>query len=115
MPTIARRISVAANARSANVLAGDVFEVLPAAASVILAAVVAGGTPGDVVADMLIGGESVLSASNVSTRNGYPSLETDVVLTSGGVAGEKLNLQFTNTTAGALNVDYLIVITPGPS
>lgn len=110
MPTISLRTSVPANASSGNVLAGSPFEFVGKDAIVVAAITNPGGTPGDITADFQIGGESITQAANVSTRNGFPNMETDVLVKAGAVGGERLFLNYNNTTAGALNVDTLIDI-----
>jgi len=110
MPTISLRVSVPLNGSSGNVLAGSPFEFVAKDSVIVLACTQPGGTPGDVNADFQIGGESLTQAANVSTRNGFPNMEVDVFVRAGAVGGERLFLNFNNTTAGALNVDVLIDI-----
>lgn len=112
MPTIALRTSVPANARSGNVLAGSPFEFLAADSIVLIALVQPAGTPANVVADLQIGGESLASAANIDTTNAYPNFHDNLFCRCGGRAGERLFLDFVNSTAGALNVDTLIEIAP---
>jgi len=112
MPTISLRNSVPANGTSGNVLAGSPFEFVAKAAVIILSAVQAGGTPGDITADFQIGGESLSVQANISTRNGFPNFRDDVFVKAGAVAGERLFLNYNNTTAGALNVDTLVDVMP---
>lgn len=108
MPTISLRTSVPANASSGNVLAGSSFEFVATDAVIILACTNPGGTPGDITADFQIGGESLTQAANVPTRNAFPTFEEDVFVKAGASGGERLFLNYNNTTAGALNVDTLI-------
>jgi len=110
MPTISLRTSVPLNGSSGNVLAGSPFEFVAKDSVIVLACTQPGGTPGNVTADFQIGGESLTQAANVSTRNGFPNMETDVFVKAGAVGGERLFLNYNNTTAGALNVDTLIDI-----
>lgn len=108
MPTISLRTSVPANGSSGNVLQGSPFEFVAKDAVIILAVTNPAGTPGDITADFQIGGESLTQAANVPTRNAFPTFEEDVFVKAGAVAGERLFLNYNNTTVGALNVDTLI-------
>lgn len=110
MPTISLRTSVPLNASSGNVLAGSPFEFVAKDAVIILACTQPGGTPGGVTADFQIGGESLTQAANVPTRNAFPTFEEDVFVKAGAVAGERLFLNYNNTTGLALDVDTLIDI-----
>lgn len=112
MPTISLRSSVPANGSSGNVLAGSPFEFVAKDAVIILAAVQAGGTPGQITADFQIGGESLTVQANISTANRFPQFNDDVFVKAGAVAGERLFLNYNNTTVGALNVDTLVDVMP---
>lgn len=112
MPTISLRTSVPANGSSGNVLAGSPFEFAAKDSIIIMAAVNPGSTPGFITADFQIGGESLSVQANISTRNGFPQFNDDVFVKAGAVAGERLFLNYNNTTAGALSVDTLIDVMP---
>ncbi len=112
MPTISLRTSVAANGSSGNVLAGSPFEFVAKDSVIILAATQAGGTPGQITMDFQIGGESLTSQANIPTRNAFPTFLDDVFVKAGAVAGERLFLNYNNTTAGPLNVDTLVDVMP---
>lgn len=112
MPTISLRTSVAANASSGNVLAGSPFEFVAKDAVIILAVTNPAGTPGNITADFQIGGESLTSQANIPTRDAFPTFLDDTFVKAGAVAGERLFLNYSNTTAGALNVDTLIDVMP---
>lgn len=112
MPTISLRTSVPANASSGNVLAGSPFEFAAKDSIIILAAVNAGGTPGNVTADFQIGGESLSVQANISTRNAFPQFNDDVFIKAGAVAGERLFLNYNNTSGLALQVDTLLDVMP---
>lgn len=112
MPTISLRTSVAANASSGNVLAGSPFEFAAKDSVIILAAVNAGGVPGNITADFQIGGESLSVQANVSTRNAFPQFNDDVFIKAGAVAGERLFLNYNNTSGLALDVDTLLDVMP---
>jgi len=112
MPTISLRTSVAANASSGNVLAGSPFEFAAKDSVIILATTNPGGTPGNITADFQIGGESLTTQANISTRSAFPTFRDDTFVQAGAVAGERLFLNYNNTTAGALNVDTLVDVMP---
>jgi len=112
MSTISVRTSVAANAVSANVLAGSPFEFVAAQSVVRLAVTQAGAAPDDITCNFQIGGESIVNGGNVSDRAAFPTFRDDQFAMAGANAGERLFLTFSNTTVGALNVDALIEITP---
>ena len=112
MPTISGSISVAANATSANVLAGSPFEFVSQPSIVKLAATQAGAAGSDITSDFQIGGESLMQAGNISDRSAFPSFRDDLTVEAGAQAGERLFLTFSNTTVGALVVSFLLDIMP---
>lgn len=112
MPTISLRTSVPLNGSSGNVLAGSPFEFVAKDSIIVLMITQAGGTPGEITADFQIGGESLSQAGNVSTRAGFPNSETDIFVKAGAVGGERLFLNYNNTTAAPLDVDTFIDIVP---
>ncbi len=113
MPTISGLVSVAANATSANVLAGSPFEFVAQPSLVKLAAIQAGAANDDITSDFQIGGESLLQAGNIGRGgNSFPRFNDDVLVEAGAQAGERLFLTFSNTTAGALVVDFLLDVMP---
>ena len=110
MPTISGSISVAANATSANVLAGSPFEFVVQPSLIKVAMTQAGAAGSDITADFQIGGESLMQAGNVSDRSAFPTFLDDLTIEAGAQAGERLFLTFSNTTAGALVVSFLLDI-----
>jgi len=112
MPTISGDISVAANAVSANVLAGSPFEFAAQPSIVKLAATQAGAAASDITGVFQIGGESLMQGGNISDRSAFPSFRDDLIVEGGAQAGERLFLTFANTTAGALVVQFLVDIMP---
>jgi len=110
MPTIAVSTSVAANAESANVLAGSPFEFVALPSIVTLAATQAGAAATDITAVFQIGGESVVQGGVVSDRAAFPTFRDDLFARGGGSPGERLFLTYLNTTGGALVVITLIEI-----
>jgi len=112
MPTISGSISVAANAVSANVLAGSAFEFVAQPSIIKLANTQAGAAPTDITADFQIGGESLAQGAIVSDRAAFPTMRDDMFVEAGAQPGERLFLTYANTTAGALIVTFLIDIMP---
>jgi len=108
MPTISGSISVAANAVSANVLAGSPFEFVAQPSIIKLATTQAGAAASDITGDFQVGGESLLQGGNISDRSAFPTFRDDILVEAGAQAGERLFLTFANTTGGALVVQFLL-------
>lgn len=106
---ISKSLSVAANSRSANVLAGEQFEFLPSLANVQMRA--ASAATG-VFADFNIGGEQVAVDALVPPTNRFPIAPDDTMVTTSGVKGERLFLTFRNSTGAAIVVQYAVEIMP---
>lgn len=102
-------ISVAANSRSANVLAGLQFEFLPSRAQFQLRA---SSAATGIRADFNVGGEQLAVDTLVPPTNRFPIAPDDTMLSSTGMKGERLFLTFRNTTAGALIVQWAVEIMP---
>jgi len=107
MPTISGNISVAANATSANVLAGSPFEFVSVPSIIKLACTNPGGI-GAITADFNIGGEALAVAAEVSNRAAHPTFREDLFVEAGAQAGERLFLTFQNTTGAAIVVRFLL-------
>lgn len=112
MPLISLSVSVAANATSGNVLSGSAFEFVSQASVVSLAVTQAGAAAADITMDFQIGGESLTQQANTPFKAAMPTFRDDVQVRAGGVAGERLFLNFNNTTVGALVVQVLVEIQP---
>lgn len=108
---ISSTISVAANTRSTNILAGEQFEFVPGRAALITVRLSAAAT--GVRADFQVGGEAIASNALVSNSNRYPITPDDVVIQGvGGRGGERLFLTLLNTTGAAIVVNYVLEIVP---
>jgi len=94
-------LSVAANAVSANVLAGQLYEFLDRPQPVLLAAT---SSAVGINATFLIGGVAIINDQPISQANRFPVLPDDVVTAIRRARG-RLVLTFRNTTAGALTVN----------
>lgn len=109
MPTMSDVQSVAANTRTANILAGKAFE-FASRPSIVRFYIVAGAV--GVRADILIGGESIMSDEEVSGANRYPQVNTDLTAQHGASGGDRLFLALRNTTGVAITVQTLVEVLP---
>ena len=107
MPTIAGNSSIAANVRSANLLAGQSFEFLPRPAVV---SVYGTGSAAGLEVDLLVGGRSVAQGAVVPGTNRSPLRLEDGIVQAAGLAGDRLFLQMLNTTGGALTENHIVDI-----
>lgn len=99
-------LSVAANATSANVLAGLQHEFLAGAAAVSLAAT---SSATGINATLTIGGRVIVDDMYISLANRFPILPDDTICSGeAGIGGERMVLRFRNTTAGALTVIWAV-------
>lgn len=103
MPRMAGQVSVAANAVSANQLAGLLYEILDRPANVLLAAAAAAV---GINCNFLIGGVSVVQDQAISRANRYPILPDDAVTEEQGIG--RMILTFRNTTGAAIVVDWTV-------
>lgn len=107
MPTISASVSVAANTRSANIVAGESFEFITRPAIVSLYAT---GSALGLEADVLIGGRSVAQGADLNANNRVPFREQDGLVQFAAGAGERLFVTLLNTTAGALTGRWIFDI-----
>lgn len=108
---ISSTVSVAANTRTTNVLAGEQFEFVPPGRALVSVRVSAAAT--GVRGDFQIGGESILTNALVSNSNRFPIQPDDVLISGvGGRGGERLFLTLSNTTGAAIVVNYVVELTP---
>lgn len=109
MPTMTDRRSVAANTRTTNILAGLPFEF------VVEDSIIRVFCTGDAVGlniDVLIGGESVVSDSEISAANRFPIRPDDMIVEHGGNGGDRLFIALRNTTIGAIVGQVLVDVLP---
>lgn len=109
MPIMSLQNTVAANARSANLLAGLEFE-FPAADSII-SAYLSGAAVG-LRLDFLIGGDSLAADALVPATNRFPIRPDDLMVQHGAFAGERLFLTLRNTTGAPIVGNVLVDVTP---
>jgi len=111
MPVISSTVSVAANARSLNVLAGSVFEFMPQAGVVaFLATIPTASAVGDIDASINVGGIQIADAAVVPDTGRYPVTPDDRLVAAGANAQERLFMTFLNLTASAIVVTFLVEI-----
>lgn len=104
---ISGNVSVAANARSKNVVADDAYAFLPKQS--LLRFYLTADAVG-LEADVLMGGTSVAQAALVSGINRFPIRPDDLLLEVSGKKNERIFLQVLNTTVGAIVFNWLIDI-----
>jgi len=109
MSTMTDRQTVAANTRTANILAGKAFEFV-ASASIINVYIVAAAV--GINADVLVGGESIVSDEEVSGANRFPQTDTDLFARHGGLPGERIFIALRNTTGAGIVVQTLVEVLP---
>ncbi len=110
MPAISGAISVAANARSGNILAGDVFEFMPRNGLVnfLLTGAVIG-----LSADILVGGQAEALDATLPIRaaaNPFPVKPDDSMVIAPAFAGQRLFVDLINGTGGAIIAQFLVEI-----
>ncbi len=110
MPAISGAISVAANARSGNVLAGNVFEFMPS--NGVVNFLVTGAVIG-ITVDALVGGEAQALGAVAPIRAAaapFPIKPDDSIVVAGALAGQRLFLDLINGTGGAIIAQFLVEI-----
>lgn len=103
MPTMQDKVNVAANALSANVLAGQLFEFVNGGTNLTLS--VTGSATGLRIS--FICGMPLIDDQAINLQNRFPIIPDDVVH-AGPVPGGRLVLKARNTTAGALDFFWRI-------
>ena len=109
MPVITGTTSVAADATSANLLAGDINEFLGRNSVVSLFCT---GSAVGLRAQLLIGAAVVIDDQAISDANRFPITPDDFLSRGGGTPGDRLTLRFRNTTAGALTAEWRLAVEP---
>lgn len=102
-------LSVAANAVSANIMAGNLFEYLerPSIIEFGLTSSAAG-----ILATVMIGSQIICQDQEISGANRYPIVPDDWILKAAGRANSKIYITLRNRTAGALTNWVILNITP---
>lgn len=102
MPTMQDSLSVAANAVSANVLAGQLYEFVPETNVTVS---VTGSATG--LRTTFIVGIPLINDQAINLQNRFPLIPDDIVH-AGVVPGGRMILTFRNTTAGALTAFWRV-------
>ena len=105
MPTMQNSVSVAANAVSANVLAGELYEFLPGNAQVILSCT---GSAAGLNTTLLAGGVTLINDQAIGSQNRFPVIPDDIITQEVVPGGARLLLTFRNTTGGALTAFWRV-------
>lgn len=107
MPVMQGSVSVAANAVSANLLAGELFEFLSRPSRISLFTT---GSAIGLNCTLLVGGLAFANDQAISTANRFPLVPDDFFVDAGGFASERLILTFRNTTGGALTAFFKVEV-----
>jgi len=99
MPTMQGSISVAANAVSTNQLAGELYEFLPANASVVFSCT---GSATGLNTTFLAGGVTLINDQAIGLQNRFPIIPDDILTQEMIPGGARLLVTFRNTTGAAL-------------
>lgn len=108
MPTMQDSVSVAANAISANVLSGLLYEFLGGPAAITVSGT---GSATGLRATLLVAGVSLINDQAIGLQNRFPLIPDDV-LTQEHVPGGRMVLTFRNSTGGALTAFWRVDVTP---
>lgn len=103
MPTMQDSVVVAANAVSANVLAGQLYEFVENGSSVTVS--VTGSATG--LRTSFICGIPLINDQAINLQNRFPLVPDDIIH-GGQVIGGRMVLTFRNTTAGALTAFWRV-------
>jgi hypothetical protein len=103
MATMQDSLSVAANAVSANVLAGQLYEFVDPGTNVTVS--VTGSATG--LRTTFICAVPIINDQAINLQNRFPLVPDDVIQ-SGQVLGGRMVLTFRNTTAGALTAFWRV-------
>lgn len=103
MPTMQDSLSVAANAVSVNVLAGQLYEFVAPGTNVTVS--VTGSATG--LRSSFICGVPLINDQAINLQNRFPLIPDDIIH-SGQVPGGRMVLTFRNTTAGALTAFWRV-------
>jgi len=103
------RRAIPANSRTTNILAGLPFEfvVTPSIIRIYLT-----GSAIGLKVDILIGGESVVSDSEVNAQNRMPLRPDDLLIEFGGSPGDRIFVAWRNSTGAVINGFLLVDVIP---
>jgi len=101
--------SIAANATSANLLAGKTMEFLNEDSRVALFAT---GAAAGIFVTLMIGNEVLVDDQEISGANRFPLKPDDFVDEGAGFGGDRLILRGRNSTGGALVIQSRLEVEP---
>lgn len=104
MPMMQDSVSVAANAVSANLLAGQLYEFVQAGRPIRLSGT---GSATGLRVTLLIG-MAIINDQAIGLQNRFPLIPDDVIHTGRAPVSGRMVLTFRNTTAGALTAFWRI-------
>ncbi|MFV2082063.1 MAG: hypothetical protein ACC669_09355 [bacterium] len=108
MPLVQKKVAIAANTIESNILAGDPFEFLMYNAEVLFGF---NQSATGLTVDVFTGTDLIVSELEPLVSATYPdSDQMDVPDLVG--AGERITVRVNNTTGGALDLYYKLLITP---
>lgn len=105
MPTMQNSVVVAANAVSANVLAGQLFEFLAQNSQIVLSC---SGSAAGLNVTLLAGGVALINDQAIGAQNRFPLVPDDIITQEVVPAGARLLLTFRNTTGAALTAFWRV-------
>lgn len=109
MPMMTSITSIAANTRSTNLFAGLPFEFAPSPAIVRL---YGRSAATGMNIDFLLGGESLISDSEIAAIAGFPTRPDDLLTEHGANGGDRIFVAARNTTGAAIIVQLLVDVIP---
>lgn len=104
MPMMQDSISVAANAVSANVLAGQLYEFVRQGQAIRLSGT---GSATGLRVTLLIG-MAIINDQAINLQNRFPLIPDDIIHTGRAPVSGRMVLTFRNTTAGALTAFWRV-------
>jgi len=109
MEVMTDRQSVAANGTVPNAVTGKIHEFLQAPSRV---RVYATASAVGLNVTVLVGSRSFMQDQEVSAQNRLPIVPDDWVVDGGGVAGQRVVIQYRNTTGGAITAFSRVEVLP---
>ena len=113
---VTQSISIAANATDQNILQTlglRIREVLGFPGQIFTLTLLATGSAAGLEHSFFVGQDNPMETSAVNANNRIPIVPDDAVMTDvEAMSGEQLQLQVTNTTAGALTYNFTLAVEP---
>lgn len=114
MPMIRRQVQVPANGTVDNLISGSIYEYLPWNASVNAGFISEGAAATDLLLTVNSGSDTILeeAPTRFAAAGTFPVIPDDMDVQDVAGAGERLVFRARNTTAGALNINFLVQLNP---